>query len=91
MNEYYVYNLSSYRACYELLELLKTGKLNTREVCERYSIALRTFRKDISCIKEVLYEMFDDDVQLHYFVSKKEFQIVYYKGVANNLFLPYKY
>lgn len=91
MNEYYYYNTSNYRILYELFELLKYGKLKAEEITNKFEISTRQFRKDIACIKSILYDFFEYDIDMYYVFSKKEYQIVFNKGISNNLFLPFKF
>ena len=89
--EYYYTNKSSHRLLSILFELIKYGSIKPEEIKYKYEVESRTINKDIASIKEILYEYFDYDIELFYSNSKKEYYIVYNKGVVNYFLLPFDF
>lgn len=73
---------------YILLKLLLTGSFDKNEFMKTYSVSERTVRRIIQAVKETLYDVFNDEVQLIYNVKKKLYILIFYKSAFNIANLP---
>ena len=73
---------------YILLKLLLTGSFDKNEFMNIYSVSDRTVRRMIQAVKETLYDVFGDDIQLIYDRKKKLYILIYYRSSFNISNLP---
>ena len=81
-------SLRTKRNDYILLSLLLTGSFDKNEFIQRYSISDRTARRMIQAVKDTLYDVFEDDIQLIYDRKRKLYVLIIYKSSFNIKNLP---
>lgn len=84
----YISNQKENKRTYIILKLLTTEGFSIDEMCETYCITKKYVRRLIQSVRDALYDVFDEDIQLIYDRTRKRYYLLILKSGFNLINLP---